>query len=88
MCLKRKEGLFMTIFNVVATVIAACGTILSITFAILAFGRNKSNDNAEIQSRLSRIETDIVYIRLTLDDSKDWRKDFDERLRKLEKGGK
>ncbi len=70
------------------TVIAGFGTILSITFAILAFGRNKSNDNAEIQSRLARIETDIVHIRLTLDDSKDWRKDFDERLRKLEKGGK
>jgi len=78
----------MTIFNVVMTVIAGFGTILSITFAILAFGRNKSNDNAEIQSRLARIETDIVHIRLTLDDSKDWRKDFDERLRKLEKGGK
>jgi Flp pilus assembly protein TadB len=88
MYLKRKEGLLMTIFNVVVTVIAASGTILSITFAILAFGRNKSNDNAKIQSRLSRIETDIVYIRLTLDESKDWRKDFDERLRKLEKGGK
>lgn len=78
----------MTIFNVVMTVIAGFGTILSITFAILAFGRNRSNDNAEIQSRLARIETDIVHIRLTLDDSKDWRKDFDERLRKLEKGGK
>lgn len=88
MYLKRKEGLLMTIFNVVVTVIAASGTILSITFAILAFGRNKSHDNAEIQSRLAKIETDILYIRETLDESKDWRKDFDERLRKLEKGGK
>jgi hypothetical protein len=70
------------------SVVAAIGTILSITFAILAFGRNKSNDNAEIQSRLAKIETDILYIRETLDESKDWRKDFDERLRKLEKGGK
>lgn len=78
----------MSVFSVVMTVIAGFGTVLSITFAILAFGRNKSNDNAEIQSRLARIETDIVYIRSSLDDSKSWRKDFDERLRKLEKGGK
>ncbi|HHU80226.1 MAG TPA: hypothetical protein GXZ35_02675 [Acholeplasmataceae bacterium] len=78
----------MNTFSVVMSVVAAIGTILSITFAILAFGRNKSNDNAEIQSRLAKIETDILYIRETLDDSKDWRKDFDERLRKLEKGGK
>lgn len=78
----------MNVFSVVMTVIAGIGTILSITFAILAFGRSKSHDNADIQSRLARIETDIVYIRSTLDDSKDWRKDFDERLRKLEKGGK
>lgn len=77
----------MDVFSVVMTVIAGTGTILSITFAILAFGRNKSHDNAEIQSRLAKIETDIVYIRETLDDSKDWRKEFDERLRKLEKGG-
>jgi HK97 family phage portal protein len=63
-------------------------SLLSITFAILAFGRNKSNDNAGIQSRLAKIETDILYIRETLDDSKDWRKEFDERLRRLEKGGK
>jgi len=75
-------------FSVVMSVVAAIGTILSITFAILAFGRNKSHDNAEIQSRLAKIETDILYIRETLDESKDWRKDFDERLRKLEKGGK
>ncbi len=78
----------MNTFSVVMSVVAAIGTILSITFAILAFGRNKSNDNAEIQSRLAKIETYILYIRETLDDSKDWRKDFDERLRKLEKGGK
>lgn len=78
----------MNVFSVVMTVIAGLGTVLSITFAILAFGRNKSHDNAEIQSRLAKIETDIVYIRETLDDSKDWRKEFDERLRKLEKGGK
>lgn len=75
----------MNVFSVVMTVIAGLGTVLSITFAILAFGRNKSHDNAEIQSRLAKIETDIVYIRETLDDSKDWRKEFDERLRKLEK---
>jgi len=77
----------MNVFSVVMTVIASFGTVLSIIFAILAFGRNKSHDNAEIQSRLAKIETDIVYIRETLDDSKDWRKEFDERLRKLEKGG-
>ena len=77
----------MNVFSVVMTVIAGLGTVLSITFAILAFGRNKSHDNAEIQSRLAKIETDIVYIRETLDDSKDWRKEFDECLRKLEKGG-
>jgi len=78
----------MNVFSIVMTVIAGFGTVLSITFAILAFGRNKSHDNAEIQSRLAKIETDILYIRETLDESKDWRKDFDERLRKLEKGGK
>ena len=75
----------MNIFSAVMSIIAGVGTVLSITFAFLAFGRNKSHDNAEIQSRLAKIETDIVYIRETLDDSKDWRKEFDERLRKLEK---
>ena len=78
----------MNTFSVVMTIIAGIGSVLSITFAILAFGRNKSNDNAGIQSRLAKIETDILYIRETLDDSKDWRKEFDERLRRLEKGGK
>ena len=77
----------MDVFSVVMTILAGIGSVLSITFAILAFGRNKSHDNAELQSRLAKIETDIVYIRETLDDSKDWRKEFDERLRKLEKGG-
>jgi len=77
----------MNTFSVVMTIIAGIGSVLSITFAILAFGRNKSRDNAEIQSRLAKIETDIVYIRETLDDSKDWRREFDERLRKLEQGG-
>ena len=78
----------MDVFSVVMTILAGIGSVLSITFAILAFGSSKSHDNAEIQSRLAKIETDILYIRETLDDSKDWRKEFDERLRKLEKGGK
>lgn len=77
----------MTELNVVVTILASIGTILSVTFAILAFSRNKSIDKADLQSRLIKIETDITYIRENLDDSKTWKKDVEDRLRKIEKGG-
>lgn len=74
----------MTTFSVVMTVIAGIGTILSITFAILAFTRNKTKDSNENTARLVKIETDIVYIREKLDERRDWERDIEARLRYLE----
>ena len=74
----------MTTFSVVMTVIAGIGTVLSITFAILAFTRNKTKDSNENTARLVKIETDIVYIRERMDERRDWEKDIEARLRMLE----
>ena len=74
----------MEIFTTVTTVIAVIGTILSIVFAILAFARNKSKDGAETSERLAKIETDINYIRVTLDKREAWEHDIEHRIRKLE----
>ena len=74
----------MTTFTAVMTVLAGVGTILSITFAILAFARNKTKDSNDNTARLVKIESDIVYIREKLDDRKEWEKDVEVRLRALE----
>lgn len=42
--------------TVVMSVIAGIGTILSIIFAILAFGRNKIKDNNDLEQRITKLE--------------------------------
>lgn len=85
----------MDSFSIVMTVLAGITSILSITFAILAFGRNKNKDSVEetkekakenliLQTRLTQIEKDVSYIRLSLDEQKGLRVDFEQRLRILE----
>ena len=74
----------MTPFSIVMTVIAGIASALSVTFAILAFSRNKAKDSNENTARLVKIETDIAYIRNSLDERKDWEKDIEARLRQLE----
>ena len=74
----------MTTFSAIMTVLAGIGTVLSITFAILAFSRNKTGDSNENTARLVKIESDIVYIREKLDERKEWEKDVEARLRALE----
>lgn len=74
----------MTTFTAVMTVLAGVGTILSITFAILAFARNKTKDSNDNTARLVKIESDIVYIREKLDERKEWERDVEVRLRTLE----
>ena len=49
------------------TIISLCIALVSVIVAILSFARNKNNDNAEIKTRLTKIETDILYIRESLD---------------------
>lgn len=71
-------------FTIVMTVLAGIGTILSIVFAILAFARNKTKDNVETSERLAKIETDISYIRTTLDKREAWEHDIELRIRNLE----
>lgn len=42
--------------TIVMSVIAGIGTILSIIFAILAFGRNKIKDNTDLEARITKLE--------------------------------
>lgn len=71
-------------FTIVMTVLAGIGTVLSVVFAILAFARNKTKDNVETSERLAKIETDISYIRTTLDKREAWEHDIELRIRNLE----
>lgn len=77
----------MNTFTVVMTVIAGIMTILSVIFAILAFARNKTKDSNENTARLVKIETDIQYIRQSLDERREWERDIETRIRKLENRG-
>lgn len=77
----------MEIFNAVTAVIAAAGVICSIIFGWLAFGRNKVKDNSDMSAKLAKIETDILYIRQTLDEHKFWERDIESRVRNLESKG-
>lgn len=66
------------------TTIAVIGTILSIVFAIMAFARNKTKDATDTSERLAKIETDISYIRVTLDKRESWEHEIEQRVRTLE----
>lgn len=79
----------MNSLTLVVTVITCITTILSITFAILAFARTKSkddeNESVKLESRLISMEKDILYIRESLDNLKTWQLEYDKRLYNLEK---
>lgn len=75
----------MNEISIIFTVIGSLATILSIIFCILTFASNKSKNTANLESRLTRIETDIIYIRQALDERKEWQISIEKRLTNLER---
>lgn len=75
----------MNDISIIFTVIGSLATILSIIFCILTFASNKSKNTANLESRLTRIETDIIYIRQALDERKEWQINIEKRLTNLER---
>lgn len=75
----------MNEISIIFTVIGSLATILSIIFCILTFAANKSKNTANLESRLTRIETDILYIRQALDERKEWQINIEKRLTNLER---
>lgn len=75
----------MNEISIIFTVIGSLATILSIIFCILTFASNKSKNTANLESRLTRIETDIIYIRQALDERKEWQINIEKRLTNLER---
>ncbi len=70
--------------SIVITVISLIISALSITFGILGFARNKTNDSKEIEARLIKIETDILYIRQSIDKDEDWKEKVETKLQSFE----
>lgn len=75
----------MNEISIIFTAIGSLATILSIIFCILTFASNKSRNTANLESRLTRIETDIIYIRQALDERKEWQINIEKRLTNLER---
>ena len=75
----------MNEISIIFTAIGSLATILSIRFCILTFAANKSKNTANLESRLTRIETDIIYIRQALDERKEWQINIEKRLTNLER---
>lgn len=75
----------MNEISIIFTVIGSLATILSIIFCILTFAANRSKNTANLESRLTRIETDIIYIRQALDERKEWQISIEKRLTNLER---
>jgi len=75
----------MNEISIIFTAIGSLATILSIIFCILTFASNKSKNTANLESRLTRIETDIIYIRQALDERKEWQINIEKRLTNLER---
>lgn len=75
----------MNEISIIFTAIGSLATILSIIFCILTFASNKSKNTANLESRLTRIETDIIYIRQALDERKEWQISIEKRLTNLER---
>ena len=75
----------MNEISIIFRVIGSLATILSIIFCILTFASNKSKNTANLESRLTRIETDIIYIRQALDERKEWQINIEKRLTNLER---
>lgn len=57
---------------------------LSLIITILTFARLKNNDSADIKTRLTKIETDILYIRESLNKEETWKNNIEKRLYNLE----
>ena len=75
----------MNEISIIFTVRGSLATILSIIFCRLTFAANKSKNTANLESRLTRIETDIIYIRQALDERKEWQISIEKRLTNLER---
>ena len=75
----------MNEISIIFTAIGSLATILSIIFCILTFAANRSKNTANLESRLTRIETDIIYIRQALDERKEWQISIEKRLTNLER---
>ena len=75
----------MNEISIIFTAIGSLATILSIIFCILTFAANKSKNTANLESRLTRIETDIIYIRQALEERKEWQISIEKRLTNLER---
>ena len=75
----------MNEISIIFTAIGSLATILSIIFCILTFASNRSKNTANLESRLTRIETDIIYIRQALDERKEWQISIEKRLTNLER---
>lgn len=71
--------------SIVLTMCSILIAALSIIFAILTFSRNRNKDNANNEARLVRIETDIQYIRLSVDRINDKIDDHEKRISNLER---
>ena len=75
----------MNEISIIFTAIGSLATILSIIFCILTFAANRSKNTANLESRLTRIETDIIYIRQALEERKEWQINIEKRLTNLER---
>lgn len=85
----------MNTLSIITTLISSIIAILSITLTIITFSKNGTKDKVkeqtdnlnhtlDIQIRLTKIETDINYIRQSIDDNKLWQKDIEHRISVLE----
>lgn len=85
----------MNSVSILTTFISSIIAILSIILTIITFSRNgtkdkvkeqrqQANHDLDIQVRLIKIETDINYIRQSIDDNKSWQKDVEHRISTLE----
>lgn len=74
----------MDSLSLIIAIVGVICTCLSITFAILTYARSRTKDSTSIAIKLTKMETDIIYIRQNLDDRKKWEATVEDRLRDLE----
>lgn len=70
--------------SLIIAIVGSICTCLSIIFAILTYARSRTKDSNSIAIKLAKMETDIIYIRQSLDDRKKWESTVEDRLRDLE----
>ena len=77
-----------TIIAVISVGVAALSLLFAIISFVVSYYRNKNKDNmadiVETKTQLTKIQTDIAYIRANLDERKEWEKNIEGRLRRLE----